>query len=149
MNRIHLELSNVQRLYVDSAPLIYYVEENSTYLELMRKVVEIVDETDLVAFSSVLTLAEVLVLPLRQGDQGLVLAYQEILLTGDDYELVVITPEVAVTAAEIRARYGLGTPDSVHLATALETGCDAFLTNDADFKRIREISILLLDDLEK
>ncbi len=149
MNRIHLELSNVQRLYVDSAPLIYYVEENSTYLELMRKVVEIVDETDLVAYSSVLTLAEVLVLPLRQGDQGLVQAYQEILLTGDDYELVVITPEVAVTAAEIRARYGLGTPDSVHLATALETGCDAFLTNDADFKRIREISILLLDDLEK
>ena len=149
MKRIHLELSKVRRLYVDSAPLIYYVEENATYLEMMRMVVTIVDETDLVAYSSVLTLAEVLVLPLRQGDQRLVQAYQEVLLTGDDYELVVITPEVAVKAAEIRARYGLGTPDSVHLATALETGCDAFLTNDADFKRIRDIPILLLDELEK
>lgn len=150
MKRIHLELSNVQRLYVDSAPLIYYVEENSTYLEMMRVVVKIVDETDLVAYSSVLTLAEVLVLPLRKGDQGLVQAYQEILLTGDDYELVVITPEVAVTAAEIRARFGLGTPDSVHLATALETGCDAILTNDRDFLRIQnqELSVLVLDDLE-
>ncbi|MCY3833719.1 MAG: hypothetical protein OXG85_11930 [Chloroflexi bacterium] len=101
MKRIHAELTKVKRLYVDSAPLIYYVEENPAYLDKMRTIIRIVDETDLVAYSSVLTLAEVLVMPLRQGDQGLVQAYQEILVAGDDYELVAVSPEIAVTVAEI------------------------------------------------
>ncbi|MCY3867486.1 MAG: PIN domain-containing protein [Chloroflexi bacterium] len=147
MKLIHAELSKVRRLYIDSAPLIYYVEENAAYLDKMREIVGIVDQTDLLAFSSVLTLAEVLVWPLRQGDQQLVQAYQEILVAGDDYELVVVTPEIAVTAADIRARYGLGTPDSLHVATAIATHCDAMLTNDSDMKRIKELSVLLLDDL--
>ena len=147
MKLIHAELSKVRRLYIDSAPLIYYVEENAAYLDKMREIVGIVDQTDLLAFSSVLTLAEVLVLPLRQGDQQLVQAYQEILVAGDDYELVVVTPEIAVTAADIRARYGLGTPDSLHVATAIATHCDTMLTNDSDMKRIKELSVLLLDDL--
>lgn len=112
------------------------------------RIVSIIDETDLVAYSSVLTLAEVLVMPLRQGDQGLVQAYQAILLAGDDYELVVVTPEIAVTAAEIRARYGLGAPDALHVASAVATQCDAMLTNDSDMKRIKELEILLLDELE-
>ncbi len=148
MKLIEAELINVQRLYVDSAPLIYYVEENLAYLEKMRKIVGIIDTTDLLAYSSVLTLTEVLVMPLRLGDRRLVQAYQEILLAGDDYEIVAVTPEIAATAADIRARYGLGTPDSLHVACAVATQCDAMLTNDSDMKRIEELSILLLDDLE-
>ena len=148
MKLIQTELINVRRLYVDSAPLIYYVEENSTYLDKMRQIVSIIDDTDLVAYSSVLTLAEVLVMPLRKDEQRLVRAYKEILLAGDDYEMVDFTTEIAVVAAEIRARYGLGTPDSIHVATAVTTQCDAMLTNDRDMKRIRELTILLLDDLK-
>lgn len=148
MKLIQEELINVGRLYVDSAPLIYYVKENAAYLEKMRTIVRIIDSTDLLAYSSVLTLTEVLVMPLRHGDQRLVQAYREILLTGDDYELIAVTPEIAVTAADIRARYGLGTPDSLHVASAVTTQCDAMLTNDRDMKRIKEFSILLLDDVE-
>ena len=39
MKRIEAELENVKRLYVDSAPLIYYVEENAAYLDKMRKII--------------------------------------------------------------------------------------------------------------
>jgi len=148
LKRIEAELENVKRLYVDSAPLIYYVEENAAYLDKMRKIIRIIDQTDLLAYSSVLTLAEVLVLPLKQRDQQLVQAYREILLSGDDYELIAVTPEIAVSAAEIRARYGLGTPDSLHVASAVATHCDAMLTNDRDMMRIQEFPILLLDELE-
>ncbi len=147
MKQIHTELLNVQRLYVDSAPLIYFVEENAVYLDKMRLIVRIIDETSLVAYSSVLTLAEVLVMPLRRGDKRLVHAYREILLAGDDYELVAVTPDIAESAAAIRARYSLGTPDSLHVASAIAKQCDAMLTNDRDMTRVRELSILLLDDL--
>jgi predicted nucleic acid-binding protein len=51
-------------------------------------------------------------------------------------------------AAELRARYNLRTPDALHIACAIDTGCDAFLTNDTGIKRVNEIRILVLDDLE-
>jgi predicted nucleic acid-binding protein len=36
----------------------------------------------------------------------------------------------------------------VNLADALAAGCDAFLTNDRDLKRVTEIRVLLLDDFD-
>ncbi len=104
LKTIQTELISVQRLYVDSAPLIYYVEEHPAYLETMREIVSIIDKTSLVAYSSVLTLTEVLVLPLKLRNQRLVQAYRDILIASDDFELVGVTTEIADQAAEIRAR---------------------------------------------
>ena len=140
---------DLEKLYVDSVPLIYLVEENEIYLSSIRRIAILIDTTPLTAFSSVLTMTEVLVKPLRQGKSNLIQEYRDILIKSEDYTLVPVSLEIATQASVLRARYNLRTPDSVHLATALATGCDAFLTNDADFKRIRDIPILLLDELEK
>ena len=142
-------LRNVERLYVDSAPLIYLVEENEIYLRRIKRVFFLIESTPLNAVSSVLTLTEILVKPLSKGNSNLVREYRDILVDSEDYTLVPVSFEIAIRAAELRARYNLRTPDSVHVATALETGCDALLTNDADIKRIRDIPILVLDDLDK
>ena len=148
MNSIALELAVVRKLYIDSAPLIYHVEGNRAYLDKMSQVVRIIDMTVLQAYSSTLTLAEVLVMPLRLGNHQLVKAYQEILIASGDYELVAVTQDIAFEAADLRARYGLNTPDSIHAATAIISDCDAMLTNDRDMKRLRELSVLVLDELE-
>ncbi|MGH7334980.1 MAG: PIN domain-containing protein [Candidatus Rokuibacteriota bacterium] len=39
------------------------------------------------------------------------------------------------------------TPDAIHLATAVQEGADIFLTNDHDLLRVREVPILLVDEL--
>jgi predicted nucleic acid-binding protein len=52
------------------------------------------------------------------------------------------------SAPPISARYNLRTPDALHVATAIEAGCEAFLTNDSTLKRVREIRVLPLDELE-
>jgi predicted nucleic acid-binding protein len=38
-------------------------------------------------------------------------------------------------------------PDALQIAVALEAGCRAFLTNDAQLKRFAELDVLTLDDL--
>jgi predicted nucleic acid-binding protein len=48
----------------------------------------------------------------------------------------------------LRARYNLRTPDALHVATRIDATCDAFLTNDAGIKRVIEIAVLVLDELE-
>ena len=59
-----------------------------------------------------------------------------------------IDEKIAVTAAKIRAKYsGIKTPDSLQLASAIESGCSLFLTNDKQLRQVEEIKILLVDDL--
>lgn len=55
---------------------------------------------------------------------------------------------VAEQAAQLRTIYRLRTPDALHVATALVSGCDAFLTNDIKLKRVVEIPVLVFDELD-
>jgi predicted nucleic acid-binding protein len=48
----------------------------------------------------------------------------------------------------LRARYNLTLTDAFQLAVAIQTECDAFLTNDIDLKRVTEIPIIVLSEVE-
>jgi predicted nucleic acid-binding protein len=55
---------------------------------------------------------------------------------------------VADMAASLRAKYSLRTPDALQVGTAIVNRCEALLTNDNGLKRVSELSILVLDELE-
>ena len=146
--KIDTALQAVQRLYIDAAPLIYYVEEHPTFIAKMDRIINLIEASSLEAFSAVLTLTEVLVQPLKTDDEQLVQEYRDILVNSGAYTLVSITATIADSAADLRARYNLRTPDALHVAAAIQTGCDAMLTNDSGIKRVQELAILVIDDLE-
>lgn len=52
-------------------------------------------------------------------------------------DLIDLGQEIAQIAASIRQGYGLATPDAIHIATAIASRCEAFLTVDSDFLRVR------------
>ena len=56
--------------------------------------------------------------------------------------------DIAHRAAEYRARYGLRTPDAIHVATAVQARAEVFLTNDRRLRRVEEIDVLLVEDLK-
>ena len=137
----------ISKLYVDSAPLIYYVEEHKVYVDKMEQILHLVENTSLEAVSSVLTLSEVLVMPVRLGAHHLTRRYRSILMNREFCTLVSISADIAIRAASIRARYRINSPDALHIATAIEFGCDAFLTNDHKLRAVQELTVLVLDDL--
>jgi predicted nucleic acid-binding protein len=141
-------LEGVQRLYTETAPLIYYVEENPTYVAKMDAIIEAIEDKPIEAVSSVITLTEVLTRPLRLGNARLEREYRDILLHSGGFRLLTITARIAESAAALRARYNLRTPDALHIAAAIDVRCDAFLTNDTGIKRVTEIAMLVLDELE-
>ncbi len=56
---------------------------------------------------------------------------------------------VAKRASKLRAKYTfLKGFDAIQIAIAIENNCDAFLTNDKQLKKIREIKIVVLEDLK-
>jgi predicted nucleic acid-binding protein len=141
-------LEGVTHLGFDTAPLIYFVERHSSHVDLLREIIRRVDVGTIAGYSSVVTLTEVLTLPKRVGNVALETEYCDLLLYSRHFMLVPITSSIAERAADLRARYTLRTPDALQVAAALNVGCQAFLTNDVRLKRVTELRVLILDELE-
>lgn len=97
--------------------------------------------------TSILTLIEVLIHPLRQGNSRLADEYRRILLHADNVEAIPVSAAIAEEAAQLRARHNLRTPDSIQIATAIVSGATAFLTNDTQLDRNLIPNILVPDRL--
>ena len=140
-------LANIQLLFLDTAPVIYHVEANPAYQPLTDQVFQNIQAGTLSVVTSSITLSECLVHPYRRGDAALAQKFRDVIAGGANTRYVGVDA-VAEQAAEIRARYNLKLADSFQLAAAIAAGCDAFLTNDTALKRVGEITVLALDELE-
>ena len=140
-------LAGVWRLGIDTPAFIYLVERNPNYLDRVREVFRRIDAEEIWGGSSVVTLTEVLTHPKHTRDQPLEPKYLAILLGSASFQLLDTNPTIAVIAADLRARYSLLTPDALQIATAIESGCEAFLTNDRRLQRMTELRVLVLDEL--
>lgn len=132
---------------VDTAPLIYFIEQNAAYQQLLRPFFVGLDRGAFTAVTSTITLLETLVHPLRQGNQALAEQYRVLLLSSRHLDTYPVTVEIAVEAARLRATRQLKTPDAVQLATGLVSGARYFLTNDAQLRTIPDLTVFVLDDL--
>jgi len=59
-------------------------------------------------------------------------------------DVLALSREVIDRATEIRARYTFKTPDAIHLATAILSKCELFLTNDRRLDRFTELPVVAL-----
>jgi predicted nucleic acid-binding protein len=125
------------RLYLDTAPVIYLIEEVPNYAELVDRRVSVADVVQVV---SDLTRMECRVKPLREGNTALLQDYNDYFAEVVE-EIVLLSRAVIDRATDIRARYGFRTPDAIHLAAAVVSGCDVFLTNDHRLDRFPEIAM--------
>lgn len=125
------------RYYLDTSPIIYTVETSPLYA---AKVDAILATPGVVPVTSEMARLECRVQPLRQGNRKLLQEF-------DDYfdskllEVISLTRDVVDKATEIRAQFNFKTPDSLHLAAAVVSKCDVFLTNDHRLNRFTEITI--------
>ena len=142
-----IDLASIQRLGIDTAPLIYFVERHPLFSSVVRAFFERAERGELSLVTSTLTLAEVLTKPFAQGAEAIATTYRSILTTSPHIRLVPIDIATAEHAARLRAKYRLKTPDAIQVAVAARSGCDAFLTNDGGLSRVEEIPVLVLSDL--
>ena len=134
---------------LDTSPFIYYFEKNPAYLNICREIFDLFEAGKTSAITSVVTLLEVLVQPLAQQRHDLVHTYTESLTTLPHLFLCQIDKEIAVKAAELRAAYKLKTADAIQISAAILWDAQLFLTNDPIFRRVKEIEVVILDDILK
>ena len=133
---------------LDTAPLIYFIEQNPDYLKIVREFFSSIDRGEFLVVTSTLTLTEVLVHPLRNGNTQLAQQYQNILLNQDNFTTFSVSSEIAKLAAELRATSNLRTPDAIQIATAIINGADFMLTNDTSWPNLPKLQVIVLDEIK-
>ena len=135
-------------VYLDGNPVIYTVEKHPIYGPLLQPLWQAAQAKGIEVVSSDLVLMETLVGPFKSGDTTLEKAYDQALL-GTDLRLLPITQPILREAARLRAATKLKTPDALHAATAMNAGCALFVTNDAGFRGVAGLPLVILSDLLK
>ena len=130
----------------DTMIFIYHLQDHPRYVSATQAILEAWEGGSHQGITSVLSLAEVLVKPLRDGNKEAADEYRRLLTTFPNLRLVEVSRGIAELAAKLRAAHGLPMPDMIQLATALTTGATGFISNDSGFRRVKDLEILLLDE---
>ncbi|MDJ0634663.1 MAG: PIN domain-containing protein [Xenococcaceae cyanobacterium MO_188.B29] len=143
-----LVIPSGSKVYVDTAVLIYTLEGNKDYFDLLKPLWTKFQAREIELISSELILMEVLVLPLRNNDRSLVSDYEQLLLNSA-MQLIPINQSILRQAANLRAKTSLKTPDAIHATTAMTISCDLFITNDNGFRNLSNLSVVILSEVLK
>nr|MBS0021333.1 type II toxin-antitoxin system VapC family toxin [Gammaproteobacteria bacterium] len=123
--------------YFDTCVTIYYVERNPDYFSRIEAALFSNEEAAVFPVVSDLTRLECRVFPLRTGDRDLLDRY-DTFFGLSEVRCANIGRRVFDLATELRAGHGLQTPDALHLAAAINAGCDELWTNDRRLEQAAE-----------
>jgi predicted nucleic acid-binding protein len=138
-----------QYIFLDTAPLIYFIEGNTEFQQILSNIFNWVDKGELTFISSTITLLEVLVKPLKENLPDIVEKYTNILTSSKGIDIFDLTISVAKEASKLRSKYNLRTPDAIQLVTAITYDANIFFTNDSKLKIVTEIEVAVLSELRQ
>ncbi|MDF9407133.1 MAG: hypothetical protein A4E52_01136 [Pelotomaculum sp. PtaB.Bin013] len=119
-----MELKKGLRLFIDTAPIIYFIEEHTDYSDEVSYIFSRTAEGAIQVITSVITLIEVLTKPYKLGRTDIVSIYKDFFYNSKGFMVMDITADIAELSAKIRAKFGFKLPDSIQLAIFEYSGCD-------------------------
>jgi predicted nucleic acid-binding protein len=119
----------MSRVFWDTNLFIYLFEGYGSFSERVRDLRRAMLARGDQLLTSTLTLGEVLVKPLEQGDEELARKYEEAVAV--TALTLPFDAKAARIYAALRADRSLHAPDAIQLACAAAAGVDLFITNDA------------------
>jgi predicted nucleic acid-binding protein len=134
------------RIYFDANVFIYAMETDNERGLLARRWIAQLDRHEILGVTSELTLGEVLPHPIASDDHDLVRAYDRLLKDRATLRVCPVARDLVLAAAKLRALLKIELPDAIHVATAIETECGGFLTEDDRLKLPPGIKKLSLTD---
>jgi len=136
------------RVYVDTNLFVYVVEQIKPFASQVQPLFLAADQGEIILITSLLALAETLVMPCRKKDDVLIRTYRDLFSLPSSGLLVVpLSASILEDAARLRATISsLHLPDPIHLATASSAQCDRFVTNDKRLKAATHLTVTVLSE---
>jgi uncharacterized protein len=130
-------------IYLDSNIVIYLIEQSPPFGARATACIAALTAAGDAIVVSDLTRMECRSNPVAAADQ-VTLDLYDVFFGQAVARLMPLSRAVVDRATEIRGRYRFKTPDSLHLAAAVEAGCQNFLTNDLRLSRFTDLVVELL-----
>ncbi|NLM20468.1 MAG: type II toxin-antitoxin system VapC family toxin [Peptococcaceae bacterium] len=125
-----MELNKGLKLFIDTAPIIYFIEEHPVYINEVSNIFDRTADGTVQVITSVITLVEVLAKPYKLGQNDIVDIYKDFFSNSKGFSVMGIDSGVAELTAKIRAEFGFKVSDALQLALFEHNDCDYFITND-------------------
>lgn len=140
-------MTDFKRVFIDTAPIIYFLENSPLYMELMEKFFSRCVKEHIQIVTSTLTIEEYLVLPYSYGKMEYVDNFKRF-IEYMDIEVVDIDAEIAEQGAKIRGQYkNFKAMDALQIAAAVAKKCDMFFTNDKQLRQEKELPCITMEDI--
>jgi predicted nucleic acid-binding protein len=129
-------------VYVDTNIFVYFVEAVPDFFQKTKELFEHAAAVGARLVTSEITLAECIYRPCQENDAPLVSVYETLFEQSGEIELVPLDGAIAKRAATAGGGLGLKLIDAVHYLSALEAGCDFFVTSDSAFRSGPKMAVL-------
>ncbi len=141
-------MTEFKRVFVDTAPIIYYLENSYLYMDSIKKFFTKCVNENIQLVTSAITIEEYLVFPYSSGKMELADNFKKF-IEYMNIEVVNINPKIAEQGANIRGQYkNFKAMDALQIATAIISECDMFFTNDKQLRQEKELPCMTMDDLK-
>lgn len=140
-------MTEYKKIFIDTSPFIYYLENNPYYVERVKIFFDDCLKNGTVLVTSTITIEEYLVYPFKLDNDKMIENFLSF-LTALGIKIINIDTKIAINAARIRGKFeGIKGMDAIQLSTCEIEGCDLFLTNDNRLKKMGEINCKLVSEL--
>lgn len=129
-------------VYIDTNIFVYFVEAAPDFFQKAKELFEHAAAVGARLVTSEITLAECIYRPSQENDAALVSVYEMLFEQSGEVALVPLDGAIAKRAAAAGGGLGLKLIDAVHYMSALEAGCDFFVTSDAAFRSGPKMAVL-------
>ena len=141
-------MTGSDRVFFDTSPFIYLLENHPRYyLPVAEFITASLAERQATFVTSVLSTAEFGVKPKKTGKFSLITDFEN--LTQElKFHFFDINHDIAQLSSTLRAKYTfLKGMDSLQLATSIYANCTQLFTNDKNLQTVKEIKVILAEDL--
>jgi len=140
-------MTDSNSVFLDTSPIIYLIENHPLHYSKTAAYLADTINQDILLITSVISIAEFGVKPKKTNNHEL-LDEMENMLAVLHVNVVDINRSMAEISSTLRAKYlSLKNFDALQIACAINYGCKRFLTNDIQLKKIKELEVILIDEL--
>jgi hypothetical protein len=132
-------------LHLDASVLALHAAGIQASLPLTRTLFRLMEEGEVVAQTSALSLYQLLMESYRRGEETSAGRIERLIGAIPGLKVIALDGRIARQAAQVRARIGGSLERSAQLATALSEDADLFLTRHSSLRRVAGMGIESLD----
>jgi len=137
----------MNHIYWDTMLFVYWLENHLQYADRVESLFKMTRSRGDSICTSIFTLGEVLVTPLRYEKTELAARIRTV-MHGPEIVMVQFDDAIAERYALIRATARVKAADAIHLATAAHIGTTLFVTNDKELHKLHISGISFIAGLD-